>query len=229
MSTPWICRLTRHSTLCHRRTIATTTQPLMTVFDVRKFVDPMVNIEELNKPLDATDKRNFLYVKPMLFDETPVFYRDHIVDKLIRVCMMEGRKETSKANIHEALEIIKRRQFRKNQNLKEGEPEVERDPFVIAHKAIRNCTPLMKLLNVTRGGTTYKVPFPIPAAEAEFRAMKMMREICRDKAKHGATSFAEAIATELLSASENEGATIQAKQELHKVCEANRAFSHYRR
>ncbi|KAI6229120.1 28S ribosomal protein S7, mitochondrial [Aphelenchoides fujianensis] len=143
--------------------------------------------------------------------------------------MMEGRKETSQANIYGALEIIKRRQFQRNARRQEGEEEVERNPFVIANRAIRNCTPLMKLLNVTRGGVTYKVPFPIPAPEAEFRAMKSMRDICRLKARHGETSFAEAIATELLSAYNNEGQTIQAKQELHKVCEANRAFSHYRR
>lgn len=47
----------------------------------------------------------------------------------------------------------------------------------------------MKLQGVTRGGTTYQVPFPIEEPEAEFRAMKMMRDICRVRSKHGETHF----------------------------------------
>ncbi|EYC18852.1 hypothetical protein Y032_0026g1404 [Ancylostoma ceylanicum] len=78
------------------------------------------------------------------------------------------------------------------------------------------------------GGTTYQVPFPIEKAEAEFRAMKMMRDICRQKAAHGETHLKDILANELLAASQNEGLTIQAKQELHKTCEANRAYAHYR-
>jgi small subunit ribosomal protein S7 len=59
--------------------------------------------------------------------------------------------------------------------------------------------------------------------------MKMMREVCRVKAKNGAMHFFEALASELLAAYKNEGQTIQVKQDLHKICEANRAFAHYRR
>jgi small subunit ribosomal protein S7 len=73
------------------------------------------------------------------------------------------------------------------------------------------------------------VPFPIPEAEAEFRAMKMMRDVCRLKAKGGERLFYQALADELIAAYNNEGQTIQTKQELHKLCEANRAFAHYRR
>jgi small subunit ribosomal protein S7 len=59
--------------------------------------------------------------------------------------------------------------------------------------------------------------------------MKMMREVCREKAKGGGLKFADAVANEMLAAYKNEGQTIQTKQELHKLCDANRAFAHYRR
>jgi small subunit ribosomal protein S7 len=72
------------------------------------------------------------------------------------------------------------------------------------------------------------VPIPLKEAEAEFRAMKMMRDICRTKAKGGETHFEQILASELLAAFRHEGLTIQAKQELHKQCEANRAFTHFR-
>ncbi|WKX95662.1 hypothetical protein Q1695_012264 [Nippostrongylus brasiliensis] len=198
-------------------------------YDPRLFREPITDLEKVHQPLDENDERNFLYIKAMKGDETPVFYRDHTVDKLIRVCMKSGGKETTKHHVYSALEIIKRRQYKAwSKATDEEKAKIELDPFVIARKAIENCHPLMKLQGVTRGGTTYQVPFPIEKPEAEFRAMKMMRDICRQKAAHGETHLKDILANELLAASQNEGLTIQAKQELHKTCEANRAYAHYR-
>ncbi|KAK5982549.1 hypothetical protein GCK32_004413 [Trichostrongylus colubriformis] len=193
-------------------------------YDPRVFREAITDIKQVYQPLDENDERNFLYIKAMKSDETPVFYRDHTVDKLIRVCMKSGNKETTKHHVYSALEIIKRRQYKAWLRAKDDEEKskIELDPFVIARKAIENCHPLMKLQGVTR------VPFPIEKAEAEFRAMKMMRDICRQKAAHGETHLKDILANELLAASQNEGLTIQAKQELHKTCEANRAYAHYR-
>lgn len=165
----------------------------------------------------------------MKSDESPVFYRDHVVDKLIRVILKDGKKEVARNAVYDALEIIKRRQYRQWMRApEEDKAKIELNPFKIANKAIHNCRPLMKLQGVTRGAVTYQVPFPIEESEAEFRAMKMMRDVCRQKAKGGETHLKDILATELLSANKNEGLTIQAKQELHKQCEANRAFAHYR-
>ncbi|KAI6175434.1 Ribosomal-S7 domain-containing protein [Aphelenchoides bicaudatus] len=199
-------------------------------YDPKIFAEPIADYETLkNDRFDPDDNRHFLYTKAPRSDQTPVFYRDHVVDKFVRVCLKEGAKDTAQKSIYRALELIKQRQYRINRNRKPDEPEVETNPFVIANKALKNCRPLMKLLNCTRGGVTYKVPFPIPEAEAEFRAMKMMREVCRLKAKGGDLKFADAVANEMLAAYKNEGQTIQTKQELHKLCDANRAFAHYRR
>ncbi|VDM51899.1 unnamed protein product [Angiostrongylus costaricensis] len=229
------------------------TRSARTRYDPRLFRDPETDIKQAHEPLDENDERNFLFLKAMKSDETPVFYRDHTVDKLIRVFMKSGAKETAKKHVYAALEIIKSRQYKAWRQADESEKcNIELDPFVIARRAIENCHPLMKLQGVTRGsvlkqfhglflkheflhmltyttgGTTYQVPFPIEKAEAEFRAMKMMRDICRQKAAHGETHLKDILANELLLASQNEGLTIQAKQELHKTCEANRAYAHYR-
>uniref|UniRef100_A0A914ZFK1 Small ribosomal subunit protein uS7m n=1 Tax=Parascaris univalens TaxID=6257 RepID=A0A914ZFK1_PARUN len=223
-------RLTVSYSFDSQRAISMFTHPLWSRYDARLFRDPITNVDSLNKPLDAEDERNFLHIKAMKSDESPVFYRDHVVDKLIRVCMKDGKKELSRSNVYAALEIVKRRQYKAWLNASDEEKaSIELDPFVIARKAIRNCHPLMKLRGVTRGGTTYQVPFPIQEPEAEFRAMKSIRDVCRQKARHGETHFPDILADELLAAYRNEGFTIQAKQELHKQCEANRAYAHYRR
>ncbi|KAK0400379.1 hypothetical protein QR680_003469 [Steinernema hermaphroditum] len=199
-------------------------------YDPKLFTEAVVDKEQLCKPLNPDDPRKYMFIKALKSDHSPVFYRDHVVDKLIRVCMKEGKKEISRNNVMSALETVKRRQYKLWARAKTNEEkaQIELNPFAVANKAILNSRPLMKLLGVTRGGTTYQVPFPIPEPEAEFRAMKTMRDVCRQKAKKGETSFADILATELLAASKNEGLTIQAKQELHKLCEANRAYAHYR-
>ncbi|GMT24040.1 hypothetical protein PFISCL1PPCAC_15337 [Pristionchus fissidentatus] len=210
------------------RFISTST-PSSSRYDAKVFREPITDREELKKPLAADDERNFLFIKALKSDETPTFYRNHVVDKLVRVCMTDGRKETSRKNVLSALEIIKRKQYQTWLNaLEDQKSKIELSAFKIVEEGINNCKPLMKLQGVIRGGTKYDVPFPIEDDEAEFRAMKMMRDICRQKAKHGETFFKDALAAELMLASQNEGATIQAKQELHKTCEANRAYAHYR-
>lgn len=94
-----------------------------------------VFVFQLRKPLSADDERNFLFIKALKSDETPTFYRNHVVDKLVRVCMTDGRKvcfsvidclakswvrgyktslffqEMSRKNVLAALEIIKRKQY----------------------------------------------------------------------------------------------------------------------
>ena len=97
--------------------------------------------------------RNFLHPKPMKSDATPVFYRDRVVDKLIRIFMLYGRKELSRKLVYDALELVKRYQFKKWLDAKTDDERsaIILDPFVIANKAIFNCRPLMKLKPLQRG------------------------------------------------------------------------------
>uniref|UniRef100_A0A183BXS6 Ribosomal_S7 domain-containing protein n=1 Tax=Globodera pallida TaxID=36090 RepID=A0A183BXS6_GLOPA len=220
-----------------RRTICTS-HCAFTAFDPRVFTDPIVTIGELNKILPPDDKRNFMYIIPMKSDQTPVFYRDAIVDKMVRVFLIEGKKEISHNNILLALEIVKRTQYGKwlNEKDEKKRAEIILDPIEVANRAILNCRPLMKLEKTIRAGTLYLVPMPISEKVAIFKAMKMMRDICRVKAGKNRGEkrahyphFKDVLASELLAAMDNEGMTIQAKQELHKMCEQNRSYSSMKR
>ncbi|VDN38018.1 unnamed protein product [Gongylonema pulchrum] len=147
----------------------------------------------------------------MTSTQSPVFYRNALINRIINVCMLRGMKEKMRDIVLEALEIMKRRQYKLWRSASDEEKSgIELDPVVITQKAIKNCCPIMILR-----------PF--------VRAIKTMRDICRKKTFHGATHFQHILAEELLAAYRNEGLTVQAKQELHKQCEANRAYVHYRR
>uniref|UniRef100_A0A914WKB3 Small ribosomal subunit protein uS7m n=1 Tax=Plectus sambesii TaxID=2011161 RepID=A0A914WKB3_9BILA len=205
-------------------------QPLRTVYDPKAFEEPITDKKLLIQPLEESDPRNFLLIKAMQSDDTPVFYRDRVVDKFVNLCLQRGYKEIARTMVYEALETIKRHQYkawRKAPTAAE-KSAIELNPFVVFSQSIKNCQPMMKLIKLTRGGIVYQVPAPVAPSQAEFMAMKSLRDICREKAHKGRTSFETALAGEILSAYKNEGATIQAKQEFHKQCEANRAFAHYR-
>lgn len=164
----------------------------------------------------------------MNFDQSPVFYRNHVVDKLVRVCMKDGKKDIVRNNVLEALEIIKRKQYKSWLKASDNEKKaIELNPFVIAEVAISNCKPMLKLQKTVKGGISYEIPRSITDSEAEFRAMKSMRDICRTKAHHGESNLAKMLATELFAAYNNDGLTIRAKQEFHKTCEANKAYVQY--
>uniref|UniRef100_A0A914QG82 Ribosomal protein S7 domain-containing protein n=1 Tax=Panagrolaimus davidi TaxID=227884 RepID=A0A914QG82_9BILA len=92
-------------------------------------------------------------IKCLQSDQSPVIYRDHVVDKLIRVILKDGKKEIARTAVYDALEIIKRRQYRQwlKAATEEEKNKIELNPFIVANTAIRNCRPLMKLQGVTRG------------------------------------------------------------------------------
>jgi small subunit ribosomal protein S7 len=82
---------------------------------------------------------------------------------------------------------------------------------------------------VRRGGVRYQVPVPISEQSSYYRACKWIVEASRDgKWMERKMHFPERLAFELLDASNNQGRVIKRKQDLHRLCEANRAYAHYR-
>ncbi|KAL7072512.1 hypothetical protein ACQ4LE_008256 [Meloidogyne hapla] len=203
----------------------------LSVFDPNQWCDPIVSVEQLNKPLPDDDPRRYLHPKQMESNKTPVFYRNEIIDRMVNIMMVKGKKELIRGEIYGALEIVKRIQYKKwlDEKDEKKKAKIILDPFEVANLAILNCRPIMELRPVGRTGTVYQVPYPITENYSIFRALKMMREILRQKCKHGQNRFRTLLAHELIAAMNNEGLTIQAKQELHRLCEKNRAYSSFRR
>ncbi|GIY52461.1 hypothetical protein CDAR_181271 [Caerostris darwini] len=103
---------------------------------------------------------------------------------------------------------------------------IELDPKKIFKQAIDNCKPVLSVTPVKKGGITYQVPVPVTSTLSTFMAMKWVIMAARDK--EGPISFVEQLSKELLEAYQNEGRVIRRKQDLYKLCEANKAYAHYR-
>jgi small subunit ribosomal protein S7 len=95
----------------------------------------------------------------------------------------------------------------------------------VFQQALHNVTPIVEVKPRRVGGATYQVPVQI---EPSRRLSLAIRWLLQSSRARSGRSMAEKLASELLDASNNTGATIKRREDTHRMAEANRAFSHYR-
>lgn len=194
------------------------------------FIDPIVKKEDIMKIKEDNKFRELAHrkFKAAKTNISSSSIQDPTTSKFINYIMEGGKKELAREILEQGFLNIKRIQLERY-NLSKTDEEresLELNPRMLLHQAIENCRPLMRLVNVKRGGTNYKVPVPITEKRSYFMSMKWLVEAGNDKA--ATMKFAEKIAFEIIDAANNTGRVVKRKQDLHKECEANRAYAHYR-
>jgi small subunit ribosomal protein S7 len=91
--------------------------------------------------------------------------------------------------------------------------------------AMKNVSPVMEVQPRRVGGATYQVPMEVAPDRQFALASRWIIGAARDRA---GKTFAEKLAGELLDAANGQGPSVRRREEVHKMAEANRAFSHYR-
>jgi small subunit ribosomal protein S7 len=140
----------------------------------------------------------------------PVF-KDLVVAKLINKIMVRGQKGTAQRVFYGALEELK------------GKVPGE-EPIGILRKAIENIKPSIEVRSRRVGGATYQVPVDVRPTRRLALAMRWLVEYSRDR---GEKDYAKRLAAELMDAFNNRGNSIKKKEDVHRMAEANKAFSHY--
>ncbi|XKL67035.1 hypothetical protein PGB90_010455 [Kerria lacca] len=196
----------------------------------KSFIRPIIKESDIQN-ITESKKINVLKnlnVKPPQNWESSSILNEVVLLKFTNYIMRDGKREIALTQLKKALEIIKKIQVEQyNKTTDEEErKQIILDPIRIVKQAVANCQPLLKLCPIRRGGSVYQVPVPISDTESVFRAMKWIVE--SSKEKEGPTPFALKLAHELLDASKNKGRVIKKKIELHRICEANRAYAHFR-
>src|SRR6266487_3709166 len=133
------------------------------------------------------------------------------IAKFINKLMVSGKKATAERIVYDAMTIM--------------ENQARRNPVETFELALRNATPLLEVKPRRVGGATYQVPVEIKGDRKQSLAMRWLIAAARAR---GGKSMSEKLASELLDASNNTGATIRKRDETHRMAEANKAFSHYR-
>lgn len=140
-------------------------------------------------------------------------YGSAVVQKLINVVMERGKKNLARTIVYEALEIIAK---------KSGGDSLK--ALRTLQKALEQITPLVEVKPRRVGGSVYQVPKEVPARRG---ASLANRWLALNAATRPEKTMGQRLAQELIDASEGRGGAFKKKVDVHKMAEANRAFSHY--
>lgn len=138
-------------------------------------------------------------------------YKDVVVAKFINKMMYSGRKARAQQLFYGALDILK-------------EKITAEEPIVVLKKAIENCKPSLEVRSRRVGGATYQVPVDVRPSRRLALAMRWLIEYSRNR---GEKDFAQRLAGEVVDAYNSRGNAIKKREDVHKMAEANKAFSHY--
>ena len=139
-------------------------------------------------------------------------FQDLTVARFINKLTMHGKKEKARQIFYSALKKIK-------------EWESSEEPLSVFKKAVENCKPSLEVRSRRVGGATYQVPVDVRPARRMTLAMRWIVHHSRKNRKGKA--FAESLGRELLEAYKRRGSSVKKKEDVHRMAESNRAFSHY--
>ena len=133
------------------------------------------------------------------------------LSKFMNVIMESGKKAIAERIIYGALDQV--------------EKKANKDPLEIFLTALNNVKPMVEVKSRRVGGANYQVPVEVRPVRRIALAMRWLKESAR---KRGEKSMAQRLANELLEASEGRGGAMKKRDEVHRMAEANKAFSHFR-
>lgn len=166
-------------------------------------------------------------VKPAPIDMTNSLYDEPDLKLFINLVMQWSNKNLARQLVFDVLAQIKRIQLAKYHAASDEEKaSIVTDPRKVLYTAVENCKPVLTVLPTKKGGIIYQVPIPVTPKMSRFMAMKWLVAAGRDK--EGEISFVDQLSRELLDAYNNEGRVVKRKHALHKLCESNKAYAHYR-
>jgi len=131
--------------------------------------------------------------------------------KFINVLMDSGKKSVAERIVYGALDSI----------AKKG----GKDPLEVFTQALQNAKPMVEVKSRRVGGANFQVPVEVRPVRRVALAMRWLREAAR---KRGEKSMGARLAGELIDAAEGRGGAVKKREEVHRMAEANKAFSHFR-
>ena len=149
--------------------------------------------------------------RPLLPDPK---FNDQLVTRFVNNLMWDGKKSTAFDVFYSALEIVET----KKNNDEKSSLEVWKD-------ALTNVMPHVEVRSRRVGGSTFQIPMQIRPDRKISMAMKWMILYAR---RRNEKSMAGKLASEILAAAKEEGAAVKKRMDVHKMADANKAFSHFK-
>lgn len=134
-----------------------------------------------------------------------------IVTKFMNSIMYDGKKSAAESIVYGAFGII--------------ESKTKGNPLSVFEQALDNVMPSIEVRSRRVGGATYQVPVEVRSVRRQALGIRWLIAAARGRNEKTMT---ERLSAELLDASNNRGNAVKKREDVHKMAEANRAFSHYR-
>ena len=140
-------------------------------------------------------------------------FGETLVTRFVNTMMMSGKKNLAFKIFYDAMDIVEKNKIDEESTLD------------VWKKALSNVMPQVEVRSRRIGGATFQIPMQIRPERKISMGMSWMIKFAR---KRNEKSMANKLAQEILAAYKEEGASIKKKSEVHKMAEANKAFSHFR-
>ena len=138
-------------------------------------------------------------------------YNSKVVTRLINNIMLDGKKGVAEKIVYGAFDQIKE--------------QTVKDPEEVFEAAMNNVMPQLEVIARRIGGATYQVPIDVRPDRRQALGLRWITNFSRQRTEK---TMKERLANELIDASNNTGASVKRKEEMHRMAEANKAFAHYR-
>jgi len=138
-------------------------------------------------------------------------FGDLVVTKFMNSLMEDGKKSVAESIVYGAFDIVL--------------SKTRQDPIAAFHTALDNIRPAVEVRSRRVGGATYQVPVEVRSVRRQALGIRWIITAARDRNEKTMT---ERLSAELLDASNGRGNAVKKREDVHRMAEANRAFSHYR-
>ena len=140
---------------------------------------------------------------PKFGDVTLAKFMNHVMDS--------GKKSVAERSVYGALDIVEQR--------------LKKSPVEVFQEALDNVAPMVEVKSRRVGGATYQVPVEVRPARRTALAMRWVVDYARER---GEKSMPQRLAGELIDAVQGKGGAVKKREDVHRMAEANKAFSHFR-
>jgi len=138
-------------------------------------------------------------------------FHDLVVSKFINALMKGGKKSVAEGILYGSLDII--------------QEKLNDDALKVFKKAIENVKPHVEVKSRRVGGANYQVPVEVRPSRRQSLSSRWIIEFARKRTEK---SMRERLAGELMDAFQMRGGAIKRREDVHRMAEANKAFSHFR-
>jgi small subunit ribosomal protein S7 len=138
-------------------------------------------------------------------------FKDKTISKFINRLMWDGKKSVAERSFYSSIEIVQKK--------------TDEDGLKVFKQALDNVKPMLEVRSRRVGGSNYQVPVEVRAERKIALAMRWLINSARNR---GEKSMQERLAAEIVDAFNQRGTAVKKREDVHKMAEANRAFSHFR-